>query len=161
MTTNKKKTAKAPKVKKTSALSRTQPGTNKSPTRPGLFRAGDLKWKDGSGAFRGVQVAVVSEDPETGAKAMFLRIPANKTIDLRTEYHYHTQVTHSFVIEGSTMSEVNGRRMIAKAGDYFRAPANWIHAHAGSDSGAIVFMVIEGNRVGKQASRFNAVAAEQ
>ncbi|HJQ68080.1 MAG TPA: cupin domain-containing protein [Blastocatellia bacterium] len=146
---------------KKASLSRTQPGANKSPARPGFFSLDALKWEKGSGPFRGVLVAVVSEDPKTGAKAMFLKIPVNRKVAPRADYHYHTRISHSFVIEGSTMSEVSGRRMIAKAGDYFRAPANWVHAHAGSDTGATIFMVIEGSGARKRAARFEAVASEQ
>ncbi|HJQ68081.1 MAG TPA: cupin domain-containing protein, partial [Blastocatellia bacterium] len=110
--------------------------------------------------FKGVQVAVVSEDRDTGARAMFVRLPPNKGAAAQAEdYHYHTVAAHTLVLEGTVNSAVNGRRITGKAGDYFRAPANWVHADSGSEVGATMFMITEGSRRGV-AAKFGTVVVE-
>ncbi|HJQ70310.1 MAG TPA: hypothetical protein VKA70_15135, partial [Blastocatellia bacterium] len=73
---------------KSSKTSNAQPTAGKSAARPGIYRAKDLQYKEGTGSFKGVQVAVVSEDRDTGARAMFVRLPPNKGAAAQAEdYH--------------------------------------------------------------------------
>ncbi len=146
-------------------LLKVEPTTTTSHEMPGLFQASDLKWSDGTGTLAGMKVAVVSEDPVSGAKAMFVQLPAGKAPDPRLLYHYHTDTVHTYVISGAIGSTINGKQYVARAGDYARMPASASHADtadippAGTrpSAGAILFMVTEGSRGGAPA-RFDTVA---
>ena len=110
--------------------------------------------------FKGVQVAVVSEDRSTGARAMFVRLPPNKQPEAKSEYHYHTAASHSLVLEGTVFSGVNGKRIALKAGDYARTPENWVHADSGcGPEGALIFMTVEGS-AGRAPARLDVVPVE-
>jgi quercetin dioxygenase-like cupin family protein len=157
-----KKSAKGSKAAKTPRLSKAEPSAIKTPERPALFRSKELKWKAGTGLFKGVQVAVVSEDSNTGAKALFVKLPPSKKADARSEYHFHTAATHSLVLQGTVFSGVNGKEFALKAGDYARTPENWIHADSGcGPEGALIFMTVEGKPAGRGAARLDVVPVEQ
>ncbi len=146
-------------ARKNAKTSSAQPTASKASARPGIHRASDLAWKDGSGSLKGVKVAVVSEDRDTGAKAMFIKLPPNKgAAAAQDEYHYHPVATHTLIIEGTVNTVVDGKRVTGKAGDYFRSPANWAHADSGSDVGATMFIITEGSRGGKTSAKFETVS---
>jgi quercetin dioxygenase-like cupin family protein len=95
--------------------------------KPALFRSGEVKFTEGEGTFAGLQVAVLSEDPVTGARAVLLKVPRDKKADPRKSNHFNTLTMHTFVIQGELSVEAEGKTHTGRAGDYFRAPAGWIH----------------------------------
>ncbi len=118
-------------------LSRVAPSENTSPKRPAFFSLKGLKWQEGKGALKGLKVAVVHEDRASGTKAMFVKI-SNKKPD--ESLHYHTIASQTVLLEGTVGTVVNGKRITMSPGDYFRSPANWIHADSHGD--ATMFMMV-------------------
>jgi len=124
--------------------------------QPALFRGKDsLKWEEGRDLFAGVEVAVVSEHVD-GGSAMFVRVPAQKGQADAPSYHYHSASAQTLVLEGSVSTEVNGKKITLNAGDYFRAPAGWVHADSHSEKGAVLFMLVDG----PNTSAFEAVPVQ-
>jgi mannose-6-phosphate isomerase-like protein (cupin superfamily) len=132
-----------------SRVSTERPTQTADVARAALFSLEKLQWQPGTGAFEGVDLCEVSRDPNTGARALFLRIPRPKNVDVKPQYHYHTVTAHTYVIQGTVSTEVGGEKVTLKAGDYFRAPAFWAHADSMTektmgDGEPILFMMIEG-----------------
>jgi quercetin dioxygenase-like cupin family protein len=134
-----------------------EPNVTTKPSEPALFHMNELRWQEGVGSYKGVNIAVVHEDPVTGAKAMFLKVPANKAPDSLP--HYHSDRAHSYIIEGNVGSGVGGNVLTGTAGDYFRGPANWVHKDSHSDTGALIFMIIEGRLDGNVPATFDTMSA--
>jgi mannose-6-phosphate isomerase-like protein (cupin superfamily) len=150
-------------------LLREEPSMNADPRKPALFRPKELKWSEGTGTLKGHQVAIVNEDQATGAKAMFVKLPANKAIDPAVEQHYHTATAHTIVVQGSVSSIINGKKFTVGPGDYFRAPAGWVHGdshgggdpHGGDPPFIVLFMIVEGQKQEGHAAEFETVAVRE
>jgi quercetin dioxygenase-like cupin family protein len=120
-------------------ITRHQPTKTIEAHLPAAFSLRDLKWEKGSGMMEGVEVAVVCRDPKRGPTAMFVKV--NKPHKPGGPYRYHNATVHNFVVEGSVSVVVDGKTVTGRAGDYFRAPAGWLHGDShGND---IVFMVVD------------------
>ena len=109
----------------------------------GLHRFSELRWEQGADTFAGLEVAVVGEDPASGSKAMYVKVP-RKQADERL--HVHSANSHSVVLEGEVSVLIDGQKMTGKKGDYFFTPANVVHSDSIIDleSGATMFMITEG-----------------
>jgi quercetin dioxygenase-like cupin family protein len=72
---------------------------------------------------------------------MFVRLREKPFVE-DGAYRYHTATIHNFVVSGSVSTISNGKRITIHAGEYFRAPAGWLHSlsHGGE---ATIFMVVE------------------
>jgi quercetin dioxygenase-like cupin family protein len=110
----------------------------------GAHRLQELNWQKGEGTLGGIEVAVVGQDAETGATAMYLKIPPKAPA--ANSLHVHPSNAHAIVLEGSVSINIDGKEIVGKKGDYFFIPANIDHDDTKTDpiGGALVFMITEG-----------------
>lgn len=118
------------------------PETVESWGKAGLQRFDDLEFQPGRGALEGSEVAILNRDPETLRTVAMVRILPTKIHEESLEYH--TGASHSVVLEGLIYGTIRGERIVMRPWDYYRYPANQIHSDAGSEEGAVAFMVSDG-----------------
>jgi mannose-6-phosphate isomerase-like protein (cupin superfamily) len=120
-------------------ITRHLPTRTEKPHLPAHFSLRDLPWEKGTGMMEGIDIAVLCRDPRRGPTVMLAKV--NKPFEPGGPYRYHTATVHNFVVEGSVSTVVDGQIVTVNAGDYFRAPAGWLHGNShGND---IVLMVVD------------------
>lgn len=112
---------------------------------PALFTLDNLDWQPGTGSFEGTEIAIVGKDPETGAMALFMKVPQRTLSESHGgRKHFHSSLSHTIVLDGAIAAMIGGERVTMTNGDYFRAPAGLEAVSTEAPRPTLLFMVTDG-----------------